>query len=80
VIYTIYKPVEEGKPNQVIKMIKEEGYSFPIVIPTDEELPEKFGVKGYPTTFVIDQNSRIVYKGDIEGAVKMLEQLKLNSR
>ncbi len=80
VIYTIYKPVEEGKPNQVIEMIKEEGYSFPIVIPTDEELPEKFGVKGYPTTFVIDQNSRIVYKGDIEGAVKMLEQLKLNSR
>lgn len=79
-IYTINKPVEENKPNQVFELVKEEGYSFPVVIPTDEELPEKFGVKSYPTTFVIDQNSRIVYKGDIEGAVKMLEQLKLNSR
>lgn len=79
-IYTINKPVEEDKPNQLSEWIKEEGYSFPVVIPTDEELPEKFGVKGYPTTFVINQNSQIVFKGDISGAVKMVEELKLNSR
>jgi thiol-disulfide isomerase/thioredoxin len=75
-IYTINKPFEEDKPNQVFEMIKEEGYSFPVVIPTDEELPEKFGVKGYPTTFVINQNGQIVYKGDIEGAIKQAELLK----
>jgi thiol-disulfide isomerase/thioredoxin len=79
-IYTINKLVEEDKPNQVFEMIKEEGYSFPVVIPTDEELPEKFGVKGYPTTFVISPDGRIVYKGDIEGAVKMVAELKLNTR
>lgn len=73
-IYTINKPVEE--PNQVFEMIKEEGYSFPVVIPTDKELPEKFGVTGYPTTFVIDRQGRIVFKGDIKGAVKMVEELK----
>ena len=61
-------------------MIKKEGYSFPVVIPTDEELPEKFGVKGYPTTFVINQNNQIVYKGDIEGAIKMVDKLKSSSR
>ncbi len=75
-IYTINKPVEEDKPNQVFEVIKEGGYSFPVVIPTDEELPEKFGVTGYPTTFVINQNGQIVFKGDIEGAVKMIDELK----
>jgi len=79
-IYTINKPVEESKPNQVFEMIKEEGYSFPVVIPTDEELPEKFGVKGYPTTFVIDRNGMVIYKGEIEGAVKMVDELKSNTR
>lgn len=78
-IYTINKPVEENKPNQVFEMIKEEGYSFPVVIPTDEELPEKFGVKGYPTTFVINRNGQIVYKGDIEGAVRQVDLLKLET-
>jgi len=79
-IYTINKPVEENKPNQVFEMIKEEGYSFSVMIPMDEELPEKFSVTCYPTTFVINQNSQIVYKGDIEGAVKMVDELKSNSR
>ncbi len=76
-IYTINKPVEENKPNQVFEMIKKEGYSFPVVIPTDEQLPEKFGVKGYPTTFVINRDGQIVYKGDIEGAVNQVDSLKL---
>lgn len=75
-IYTINKPVKENKPNQAFEMIKEEGYSFPVVVPTDEKLPEKFGVKGYPTTFVINQTGEIVYKGDIKGAVKMVDELK----
>jgi thioredoxin-related protein len=60
-------------------MIKEEGYSFPVVITKDENLPEKFGVKYYPTTFVINQNGQIVYKGDIPGAVKMVGELKENN-
>lgn len=78
-IYTINKPVEENKPNQVFEMVKEESYSFPIVIPIDEELPEKFGVKGYPTTFVINRNGQIVYKGDIEGADRLVERLKIEA-
>ncbi len=77
-IYTINKPFEENEPNQVFEMIKEEGYSFPVVIPTDEELPEKFGVTGYPTTFVIDQKGMIIYKGDIAGAVKQIEMMEQN--
>jgi len=79
-IFAVDKPIEEDKPNQAFEMIKERGYSFHVVIAKDEDLPEKFGVKGYPTTFVIDRNGMIVYKGDIAGAVKMVDELKSNSR
>jgi hypothetical protein len=48
------------------------------LLPIDQELPEKFGATGYPTTFVIDQKGMIVFKGDVAGAVKMVEELKSN--
>ena len=75
-IFAVNKPIEEDKPNQAFEMIREEGHSFPVVVTKDEDLAEKFGVKGYPTTFVINRNGQIVYKGDIEGAVKMVAELK----
>ena len=78
-ILGVNSPIEEDKPNQAFNDIREEGHSFPIVAAKDEDLAEKFGVKGYPTTFVINQNGQIVYKGDIEGAVKMVEGLKRSS-
>ena len=75
-ILAVNKPIEEDKPNQAFEMIREEGYSFSVVITKDADLAEKFGVKGYPTTFVINRNGQIVYKGDIEGAVKMVDELR----
>lgn len=79
-IFAVDKPIKEDKPNQAFEMIREEGYSFPIVITKDEDLAERFGVKVYPTTFVINPNGQIVYKGGIEGAVKMIEELKSGNR
>jgi len=75
-IFAVDKPIEEDTPGQAFQVIKDEGYSFPVVIVKDEELPKKFGVKYYPTTFVIDRSGQIVFKGDIAGAVKMVEELK----
>ncbi|CAN5702196.1 hypothetical protein BH24ACI1_BH24ACI1_16650 [soil metagenome] len=75
-ILAVNSPIEEDKPNQAFNDIREEGHSFPVVVARDEDLAEKFGVKGYPTTFVINQNGQIVYKGGIEGAVKVIDKLK----
>jgi thiol-disulfide isomerase/thioredoxin len=75
-ILAVNSPIEEDKPNQAFNDIREEGHSFPVVVARDEDLAEKFGVKGYPTTFVINQNGQIVYKGGIEGAIKMVDELK----
>ena len=75
-IFAVDDPIEEDTPGMAFQVIKEAGYSFPVVIAKDEELPRKFGVKYYPTTFVIDRSGQIVYKGDIAGAVKMIEDLR----
>jgi thiol-disulfide isomerase/thioredoxin len=78
-VLAVNTPLEEDKPNQAFNDIHKRGHIFPVVITKDEDLAEKFGVKGYPTTFVIDRNGQIVYKGDIEGAVKQVDLLKLET-
>ena len=79
-IFAVDKPIEEDIQKSAFKVIEEKGYTFPVLLPTDEELPEKFDVRSYPTTFVINRSGQIVYKGDIEGAVKTVDELKLNSQ
>ena len=79
-VFAVDKPLEEDTPDQAFKVIKQRGYSFPVVIAKNEDLPEKLGVKFYPTTFVINRNGQIVYKGDIEGAVTIVDELKSNLR
>jgi thiol-disulfide isomerase/thioredoxin len=75
-IFAVDAPIEEDTPGQAFQMIKEAGYVFPVLIAKDQQLPEKFGIKYYPTTFVIDRSGQIVFRGDIAGAVKMVEELK----
>ena len=77
-ILAVNTPIEEDKPNQAFEVIKKEGYSFPVAVTNEEELAEKLGVKSYPTTFVVDQNAQVVYKGGIEGAVRIVEELRSN--
>jgi len=59
-IFAVDVPIEEDTPGQAFQVIKDEGYTFPMVIAKDEHLPEKFGVKYYPTTIVIDRSGQIV--------------------
>lgn len=68
-------PLDDDKEGEAFKAIKDEGYSFPVVITKDAQLAEQYGIKGYPTTFVIDQQGKIVFKGSIEYAVKVAEDL-----
>ncbi|HEV7643061.1 MAG TPA: hypothetical protein VGO50_03890 [Pyrinomonadaceae bacterium] len=63
-------------PGEAFEVIREEGYTFPVAVAADEELPEKLGVKVYPTTLVIDRQGKIVYRGDIAGARAMVDELR----
>jgi thiol-disulfide isomerase/thioredoxin len=75
-VYAVNKPLAEDVRKSAFAVIAEEGYSFPVLLPEEEDLAEKLGVAVYPTTFVIDRQGKVVFKGDIEKAVKMVEELK----
>jgi thiol-disulfide isomerase/thioredoxin len=79
-VFAVDKPIQEDKQKSAFKVIEEEGYNFPVLLPNDEDLPEKFGVKYYPTTFVINRQGNVVYKGSIEGAILTAEELKRNNQ
>ncbi|MBX3291456.1 MAG: TlpA family protein disulfide reductase [Acidobacteria bacterium] len=79
-ILAVNKPIEEDGPNQAFEVVKNAGYSFPVVIVKDEEMPEKWGVKFYPTTFVINQNGLVVFRGDIEKAIGLVDELSAVGR
>ena len=55
-IFALNKPLEEDTESRAFEVIAEKGYSFPVLLPSDEDLPDKLGVTGYPTSFVIDTN------------------------
>lgn len=74
-ILAVDTPLEDDKEGDAFKAIKDEGYSFPVVITKDADLAQRYGVKGYPTTFVINRQGNVVYKGDIKGATKLAEKL-----
>jgi thiol-disulfide isomerase/thioredoxin len=75
-VFSVDKPIEEDKPGEAFNVIREEGYTFPVVVAADEDLPEKLGVKAYPTVLVIGREGKIVYRGDIEGAIAMADELR----
>lgn len=79
-ILAVNIPFEGDKPNQAFDDIRERGHTFPVVIARDESLAEKFEVKSYPTTFVIDSDGQIIFKGGIEAAIKIVDELKSDAR
>ncbi|MEO6334187.1 MAG: TlpA disulfide reductase family protein [Pyrinomonadaceae bacterium] len=72
-MFAVDKPLEEDEIGQAFKMIKEEGYDFPVLLPFDQELPEKVGVSGYPTTLVLDGAGNLIYRGDLKGAIALVD-------
>jgi hypothetical protein len=50
----------DGK-NTVQPYLREGGLTFPVVLDVRGEVGKKYGVTGYPETFIIDRQGAIVY-------------------
>jgi peroxiredoxin len=50
----------DGK-NTVLPYLREGGFTFPVLIDVGGEVGKKYGVTGYPETFIIDRQGNIVY-------------------
>lgn len=75
-LLAVNAPIEEDEPNTPFRMVRERGYTFPVIVLADEDQATDFGVRFYPTTFVVDRSGLIVYKGEIEGAVNMVSKIR----
>ena len=71
---------EDGK-SAVEPFVKELGLSFPVLVDPERQVGERYGVWGYPETFVIDRNGYVVERvigpreWDSPEQVKALEAL-----
>lgn len=50
----------DGK-STVLPYLQEGGFTFPVVLDVNGEVGKKYGVTGYPETFIIDRQGNIVY-------------------
>lgn len=45
----------------VVPYLQEGGFTFPVLLDVHGEVGEKYGVTGYPETFIIDRQGNVVY-------------------
>lgn len=49
----------EGSREHVVNFLKEEGYTFPVVLDEDGALAYQYGINAFPTTFIIDKEGYV---------------------
>jgi len=77
-LFAINKPSKQDTIGQVFSMLKDRGYTFPVVVLTVDTIPQAYGVTHYPTTIIIDKTGNIVFRGVIENAEKVIDELLKN--
>lgn len=76
VIYAVNVSADEDLPESALSAIRERGFRFPVAKALKPETSsDLLGVRVYPTTFVVDSKLRVVYKGEIEGAIQEVYRL-----
>ena len=49
----------EGSREHVVNFLKEQGYTFPVVLDEDGALAYQYGINAFPTTFIIDKEGYV---------------------
>lgn len=73
-VYAINKPQTSDAREDSFSIIKEQGYSFPL-LKGSQTVMELFQVRAFPSVLLINETGTIVYKGDLKGAATEIEQL-----
>ncbi|EQF25336.1 ahpC/TSA family protein [Clostridioides difficile CD159] len=49
----------EGSREHVVNFLKDQGYTFPVVLDEDGALAYQYGINAFPTTFIIDKEGYV---------------------
>lgn len=74
-VLAMNKPLKEDTAGYAFAVLEKIGYNFPVLLPDSDTLPEMFNVQSYPTTFIINRSEKVVFRGDIENAQKVLDEM-----
>ena len=72
---------DDDGANAVRPFVQQMGLTFPVLLDTDGVVPPRYGVTGYPETFLIDRGGRVVHHTigpedwDSDEAYRFLTQL-----
>ena len=75
-IYAVNIPIKQDTLNEVINIIKNLNYTFPVLVVEDKSFRKKFNISHVPTVIIIKNGNKIVYRGDIDGIDKVVEDFK----
>ena len=65
-IYSVNVQLTRDTTGQALKMLADRHYTFPVLFIHDPDILKKFKILGFPTTLVITNGKRIIFRGDIE--------------
>jgi len=67
----------EGTKEEIVKFLKDKGYTFPVVFDSSTKLLEEYFIGAFPTTYIIDKEGRFINyipgamdKGTMESVIK----------
>lgn len=61
--------------DDVSEFMRNESYTFPVLLGAEPDVSSKYYVEGYPTTFVIDRNGRIIFRAFAEDSSAELRKV-----
>lgn len=75
-LYALYNSFDSSKTTNPFDLIKNRGYTFPVLSLVDRSVNKVLGVNCYPTVLIFDKESKLIFRGDLEGAKQTLSKIK----
>jgi thiol-disulfide isomerase/thioredoxin len=75
VIYAVNMPLKTDSVGQASSMLKKRDYTFPVLIDRVNSFTKAFNVITFPTTIIIDKKGSVIFKGPIDNASSIIEEL-----
>ncbi|MEZ0487445.1 TlpA family protein disulfide reductase [Fibrella sp. GW2-5] len=73
--FAVNIPLLRDAPGQADRIIKKDGYTFPVLLADNKQLQSLFKVNSFPTVIIIDPSQRIIYRGQLDGIDESLREL-----
>lgn len=76
-LYALYNSFDSFETTNPFDLIKNRSYTFPVLSFIDNSIVTTLGVNYYPTVLIFNKESKLIFRGDLESAEKVIADLCL---